>query len=51
MKALSGYAKTDKGEQVAFSILSNNFNLPNKRVTDTIDRIVEAIVADAPASK
>src|SRR6266849_6802007 len=51
VKALSGYAKTDKGEQVAFSILSNNFNLPNKRVTDTIDRIVEAIVADAPASK
>src|SRR6266852_5237348 len=51
VKALSGYAKTDKGEQVAFSILSNNFNLPNKRVTDTIDRIVEAIVADAPAPK
>src|SRR3989454_2191257 len=50
-KALSGYAKTDKGEQVAFSILSNNFNLPNKRVTDTIYRIVEAILADAPASK
>src|SRR3989441_4226426 len=41
VKAVSGYAKTDKGEQVAFSILSNNFNLPNKRVTHTIDRIVE----------
>jgi serine-type D-Ala-D-Ala carboxypeptidase/endopeptidase (penicillin-binding protein 4) len=46
VKALSGYATTVKGQQVAFSILSNNFNLPNKRVTDTIDNIVEAIVND-----
>jgi serine-type D-Ala-D-Ala carboxypeptidase/endopeptidase (penicillin-binding protein 4) len=47
VKALSGYATTVKGQQVAFSILSNNFNLPDKRVTDTIDNIVEAIVNDA----
>jgi len=47
VKALSGYATTVKGQQVAFSILSNNFNLPNKRVNDTIDEIVEAIVNDA----
>jgi serine-type D-Ala-D-Ala carboxypeptidase/endopeptidase (penicillin-binding protein 4) len=47
VKTLSGYATTVKGEQIAFSILSNNFNLPNKRVTDTIDGIVEAIVNDA----
>ena len=44
VKALSGYATTARGQQVAFSILSNNFNLPNKRVLDTIDGVVEAIV-------
>jgi serine-type D-Ala-D-Ala carboxypeptidase/endopeptidase (penicillin-binding protein 4) len=46
VKALSGYATTVKGDHLAFSILSNNFNLPSKRVTDTIDGIVEAIVND-----
>jgi serine-type D-Ala-D-Ala carboxypeptidase/endopeptidase (penicillin-binding protein 4) len=49
VKALSGYATTDTGQVVAFSILSNNFNLPTKRVTDAIDELVQAIVADAPA--
>jgi D-alanyl-D-alanine carboxypeptidase/D-alanyl-D-alanine-endopeptidase (penicillin-binding protein 4) len=44
VKALSGYATTARGQQVAFSILSNNFNLPSKRVLDTIDGVVEAIV-------
>ena len=48
VKTLSGYATTDSGQTVAFSILSNNLNLPAKRVTDTIDEIVEAIVEDAP---
>ncbi len=33
------------------SILSNNFNLPGKRVTDAIDQLVEAIVEDAPAGR
>jgi D-alanyl-D-alanine carboxypeptidase/D-alanyl-D-alanine-endopeptidase (penicillin-binding protein 4) len=47
VKTLSGYATTDSGEAVAFSILSNNFNLPPKRVTDTIDALVQAIVEDA----
>jgi len=46
VKALSGYATTIKGDHLAFSILSNNFNLPSKRVTDTIDSIVEAMVND-----
>lgn len=46
VKALSGYATTARGQQVAFSILSNNFNLPSKRVLDAIDSIVEAIVND-----
>src|SRR5208283_162125 len=40
VKALSGYATTDAGQVVAFSILSNNFNLPAKRVTDAIDQLV-----------
>lgn len=49
VRALSGYATTESGDVVAFSILSNNFNLPAKQVTDTIDQLVAAIVEDAPA--
>jgi len=44
VKSLSGYVTAKHGEQFAFSILSNNFNQPTKRVTDAIDSIVEAIV-------
>ncbi|HET7440043.1 MAG TPA: D-alanyl-D-alanine carboxypeptidase/D-alanyl-D-alanine-endopeptidase [Terriglobales bacterium] len=51
VKTLSGYATTVRGEHVAFSILSNNFNLPPKRVTDAIDHVVEAIVNDAAPAK
>src|SRR5712671_4627217 len=51
VKALSGYATTDTGQAVVFSILSNNFNLPTKRVTDAIDQLVQAIVEDAPAGR
>jgi len=51
VKTLSGYATTDRGERVAFSILSNNFNLPTKRVTDAIDAIVGAIVHDSATKK
>ena len=46
VNALSGYATTANGERVAFSILSNNHNLPNRKAIDTIDRVVEKIVAD-----
>ena len=45
-KTLSGYATTNHGERVAFSILSNNFNLPDKRINETIDNIVGAILDD-----
>ena len=51
VKTLSGYATTDSGQVVVFSILSNNFNLPTKRVTDAIDELVQAIVEDAPAGR
>jgi serine-type D-Ala-D-Ala carboxypeptidase/endopeptidase (penicillin-binding protein 4) len=51
VKALSGYATTNSGQSIAFSILSNNFNLPSKRVTDTIDELVQAIVGDAPPAR
>ena len=51
VKTLSGYATTDRGEQVAFAIFSNNFNLPSKRVTDAIDDVVAAIVNDEPVRK
>lgn len=44
IKTLSGYATTSQGQQIAFSILSNNFNLPGKRVNDTIDALIEAAV-------
>ena len=46
VNSLSGYATTAKGDHVAFSILSNNHNLPNRKALDTIDRIVEKIVTD-----
>src|SRR5271169_6645324 len=46
VNTLSGYATTAKGDHVAFSILSNNHNLPNRKALDTIDRIVEMIVTD-----
>jgi D-alanyl-D-alanine carboxypeptidase/D-alanyl-D-alanine-endopeptidase (penicillin-binding protein 4) len=51
VKTLSGYATTDSGEPVAFSILSNNSNLSVKRVTDAIDSIVGEVLHDGKAKK
>jgi D-alanyl-D-alanine carboxypeptidase/D-alanyl-D-alanine-endopeptidase (penicillin-binding protein 4) len=46
VKTLSGYATSVEGKQVAFAVLSNNFNLPEKRMRDALDAVVEAIVND-----
>jgi D-alanyl-D-alanine carboxypeptidase/D-alanyl-D-alanine-endopeptidase (penicillin-binding protein 4) len=46
VKTLSGYATTDGGDDIAFSILANNANASAKKVTDAIDAIIENIVED-----
>ena len=51
VKTLSGYATTMHGEQVAFSILSNNSNVLPKRINETIDNIVETIIEDVAPRK
>jgi D-alanyl-D-alanine carboxypeptidase/D-alanyl-D-alanine-endopeptidase (penicillin-binding protein 4) len=47
VKSLAGYAVTPKGEQIVFSVVSNNLSTPAKRVTDVIDSLVEAAVDSA----
>jgi serine-type D-Ala-D-Ala carboxypeptidase/endopeptidase (penicillin-binding protein 4) len=47
VKTLSGYAVTAKGEELAFSILANNYSVPGKRLNDVIDSIVTAAVNSA----
>ncbi|MBV9341485.1 MAG: D-alanyl-D-alanine carboxypeptidase/D-alanyl-D-alanine-endopeptidase [Acidobacteria bacterium] len=44
VKTLSGYGVTAKGEELAFSILTNNFNIPGKRLNEAIDMIVETVL-------
>lgn len=46
VNSLAGYATTLSGDRVAFSIMANNHNLPNKRALETIDQIVTAIVEE-----
>jgi serine-type D-Ala-D-Ala carboxypeptidase/endopeptidase (penicillin-binding protein 4) len=51
VKTLSGYANTNHGDALAFCILSNNSNVPAKKITDAIDAIVESMVDDIPHHK
>ncbi len=50
VNALSGYAKTLSGENVAFSIISNNHNLRGRRALEAIDSVVDEIVSDQPSA-
>ena len=49
VNALSGYATTLSGDHVAFSIIANNHILGSRSAIQVIDKIVQAIVEDAPA--
>jgi D-alanyl-D-alanine carboxypeptidase/D-alanyl-D-alanine-endopeptidase (penicillin-binding protein 4) len=51
VKSLSGYATTKSGDRVAFSVFSNNFGVTGPSPQDAVDRIIDAIVEDAPARK
>jgi D-alanyl-D-alanine carboxypeptidase/D-alanyl-D-alanine-endopeptidase (penicillin-binding protein 4) len=44
--SLSGYATTHSGEHIAFSIMTNNNNMPTKEALDTIDEIVLRLIED-----
>lgn len=46
VNALSGYLTTEKGENIAFSIICNNHSLTTKRAISAIDAVVAAIVED-----
>lgn len=43
---LSGYATTKSGDHIAFSVMTNNNNMPTKEALDTIDGIVVRLVND-----
>jgi D-alanyl-D-alanine carboxypeptidase/D-alanyl-D-alanine-endopeptidase (penicillin-binding protein 4) len=44
--SLSGYATTQSGDRIAFSVMTNNNNMPTKKALDTIDNIVVRLVDD-----
>ncbi len=46
VKSLSGYGTTNHGDKIAFAIVSNNSNVPAKKITDAIDAIIETVVDD-----
>lgn len=43
VRALSGYVRTQDGEQLAFSLITNGSNIPTSRVDDATDRTVERL--------
>jgi D-alanyl-D-alanine carboxypeptidase/D-alanyl-D-alanine-endopeptidase (penicillin-binding protein 4) len=45
VRALSGYVTTRDGEQLAFSILANHFNVPNTSVDAVTDAIVDRLAS------
>ena len=49
VNALSGFARTNSGDLVCFSIIANNHTMRGKRALDAIDNVVEQIVTDVPA--
>ena len=51
VKTLSGYITTVTGKQIAFSILTNNLNLPAIQVDEAIDAIVEQLANDENGKK
>ncbi len=44
--SLSGYATTESGDHIAFSVMTNNNNVATKKALDTIDQIVLRLLAD-----
>lgn len=45
--ALSGFAEIGQGRQAVFSIMVNEYNCPSWKAEAALDRVVEALVADA----
>jgi len=48
VNSLAGYVTTLSGDRLAFSIMANNHNLPNKRALETLDQLVDVMVDDRP---
>ena len=46
VSTLSGYATTASGERIAFSVMSNNYNVPSAIAMQAIDQIVNALLQD-----
>jgi serine-type D-Ala-D-Ala carboxypeptidase/endopeptidase (penicillin-binding protein 4) len=46
VSTLSGYATTASGERIAFSVMSNNYNVPSAIAMQAIDQIVAALIED-----
>jgi D-alanyl-D-alanine carboxypeptidase/D-alanyl-D-alanine-endopeptidase (penicillin-binding protein 4) len=44
--ALAGYATTRAGDHIAFSVMTNNNNMPTKETLETIDNVVVRLVED-----